>query len=190
MLKGFLAVTLPLSALAFFFVPTWPLEWLKVLGWLTANDETTHVEYIAALGWLGWLVAGLVVGLNGWVWWRAARTPESDPERTFQLGLALAVGIMSSLFLLPRTGSYDHIACYLPLTFSWGYVASHWKQPGRNLVLGLGVLILYGASLIYLKVQGNEIFAAVLALSVVCTALVAWSHNSKNNITGQNQNVL
>jgi|GEM_PF-2975851 len=169
MFKGFLAATLPLSALAFFFVPSWPLEWLKVLGWLTANDETTHIEYISALGFLGWLVAGLVVLLNIWVWWRAARTPESDPERTFQLGLALSVGIMSSLFLLPRTGSYDYIACYLPLTFSWGYIAAHWKQPWRNLSVGLGLLILYGASLYYLQVQGNEIFAAVLALSALYT---------------------
>jgi glycopeptide antibiotics resistance protein len=174
MLKGFLIATLALSIPAFILIPAWPFDWLKILGWLSNNDETTHIEYVAALGWFGYIVVGLVVVLNIWVWWRAARVSENDPDRTFYLGLALSVGVMSSLFLLPRTGSYDHIANFLPLTFCWSYIALRWKGTARKITIGLGWLVLFVSSITYLFVQGNEIFAVTLALSAFYLGWVAY----------------
>jgi hypothetical protein len=173
LLKGFLAVAVPLTLVAFWLEPNWIGDWLESLNKIAATSKSYQINYISNLPLVVSVGIGLLLALlNLGVWLLAVKNyGRSD----FYLGQALTVTTLTGLFLIPRTGNYDLIFNLVALSFALAYFTNASSDPPAlrklGLSLSLGASLLY--SILYLVLDRNLVFLLSLASFSLITGTVS-----------------
>lgn len=196
LLKGFLFAALPLLAIAFWLDPAWIFDWLESLRKLSGYSSVYAINMVASLGLLiGVPLALVLVGLNIWAWLMAARTKTTSGKFDFNIGQAWAIAAISELAIVPRTGNYDLIFCYVPLFFSLLYFFGYSKSLIYRLVAGAILLALFVCSTLYLLIDRNTVFVLTVILTAIVTVAAIFHHyrtsqeKRPNAVSGLSENI-
>lgn len=177
LLKGFLLTALPLTALAFWLDPTWITDWLESLRKLSGYSSVYAINMLAKFGLvIGIPLALVLIGLNFWAWFGAVKASNQSNLNKYGYfrGQAWAIATIVELAIIPRTGNYDLIFCYVPLFFSLLYFLDYMKIGIYRLIVAAILLALFICSTLYLLIDRNTVFVITLlvaALIIITTIL-------------------
>jgi hypothetical protein len=185
-LAGLLAVGLPASAAAFIVRPTWPLDWVRVLGALRAGHFDYNIDLVSTTATamhvpvaLAWAVAVVVALAWALFAWRAAGIAGHSPASGGrQLWWWVGLTCVLTLLVIPRTGAYDIVITLIPWCVVLREAATQPPRIRRWTIATL-ILLLLGAGLLayhdHAAIELPVISLALLGALWICRRAVIGS---------------